>query len=334
MTVAARLEWGRGTPPPAFHAVDAAAAAPDLPGPDAQWGIAFVHERPVARLAVYVRHDLAGAPGDTGLIGHYAATDADAAIELLRDAASRLTGAGVRRVLGPMNGSTWGRYRFAVPDAASAASATSAPPFLGEPVNPPEYPAHFAAAGFHEADRYESRITRDIAAANPRAAAAEATARARGVRVTPLDLARFDDELRDLHELSLRSFAENLYYSPIGAEEFAAMYRPLRALLDPALVLLARDADASLIGYAFAYADPLSLEGGRPHRMILKTLAVDPDWRSIGLGALLVERLHAAARGKGLSSVIHALMHVANNSMKISAHTAELFRRYALYEHP
>ena len=112
------------------------------------------------------------------------------------------------------------------------------------------------------------------------------------------------------------------------------MYRPMRALLDPALVLLARDADASLIGYAFAYADPLSVEAGRPHRMILKTLAVDPAWRSIGLGALLVERLHIAARSRGLSSVIHALMHVANNSMKISAHTAQLFRRYALYEHP
>ena len=328
---ATRLEWGRGTPPPAFHAVDAVTATPDLPGADAEWGIAFVHGRSVARLATYLRHDLAGAPGETGLIGHYAATDADAAVALLRDAASRLGGLGVRRVLGPMNGSTWGRYRFAVHDPVSAPSA---PPFLGEPVNPPEYPAHFAAAGFREADRYESRITRDIAAANPRAAAAEVTARARGVRVTPLDLARFDDELRDLHELSLRSFAGNLYYSPIGAEEFAAMYRPMRALLDPALVLLARDADDSLIAYAFAYADPLSVEGGRPHRMILKTLAVDPAWRSIGLGALLVERLHAAARGRGLSSVIHALMHVANNSMKISAHTAELFRRYALYEHP
>ena len=230
-----------------------------------------------------------------------------------------------------MNGTTWGRYRFAVPDPASE---TAAPPFLGEPVNPPEYPAQFAAAGFREGARYESRITRDIAATNPRAAAAEATARAKGIRVAPLDLARFEDELRDLHQLSVRSFADNLYYSPIGADEFAAMYRPMRALLDPALVLLARDADASLIGYAFAYADPLSMEAGRPHRMILKTLAVDPAWRSIGLGALLVERLHVAARSRGLSSVIHALMHVANNSMKISAHTAQLFRRYALYEHP
>ena len=327
--MAPRLEWGRGTPPSAFDEVDDADST--APASDAQWAIAFAHDRPVARLATYARRDLVGAPGETGLVGHYAATDADAAVALLRDATRRLLADGARRVLGPMNGSTWGRYRFATVEPSGE---TGAPPFLGEPVNPPDYPEHFARAGFREAARYESRITPDIAAANPRAAAAEATARSRGITIAPIDLARFEDELRDLHRFSLRAFAANLYYSPIGAEEFAAMYRPMRALLDPALVVLARDADASLIGYAFAYADPLSLKGGRPHRLILKTLAVDPAWRSIGLGALLVERLHAAARGAGLSAVIHALMHVANDSMKISAHTAQLFRRYALYEHP
>lgn len=329
MSTASRREWGRGTPPPAFQALDG--ADPALPGSDADWAIAFSDGRPVARLATYVRRDLVGAPGETGLVGHYAATDADAAVELLRDATQRLRAAGVQRVLGPMNGTTWGRYRFAITERSDV---TSAPPFLGEPVNPPEYPAHFTAAGFREAARYESWITRDIAAANPRAAAAEMTARDRGITIAPIDMARFEDELRDLHQMSVRAFASNLYYTPIGAEAFAAMYRPMRALLDPALVLLARNSDGSLIGYSFAYADPLSLEGGRPHRLIVKTLAVDPDWRSIGLGALLVERLHVAARRAGLSTVIHALMHVANDSMKISAHTAGLFRRYALYEHP
>ena len=329
MSTAPRLEWGRGTPPPAFHAVDAADRT--APGPDAEWAVAITGDRPVARLATYARRDLVGAPGETGLVGHYAATDAGAGAALLRDAARRLLAAGATRVFGPMNGSTWGRYRFAI---AEVPGEMSEPPFLGEPVNPAEYPEHFAIAGFREAARYESRITRDVAVANPRAAAAEATARERGITIGPIDLARFEDELRDLHRFSVRAFAANLYYSPIGAEEFAAMYRPLRALLDPAMVLLARDANAALIGYAFAYADPLSLEGGRPHRLVVKTLAVDPAWRSIGLGALLVERLHAAARAAGLTAVIHALMHVANDSVKISAHTARLFRRYALYEHP
>ena len=324
-----RLEGGRGTPPPSFHAVDP--ADPTAPGPDADWAIAFDGNRPVARLATYAQRDLAGAPGESGLVGHYAATDADAAVALLRDATRRLLGSGARRVLGPMNGTTWARYRFARPESPDDAGE---PPFLGEPVNRPEYPEHFIRAGFRETARYESRIMRDVSATNPRAAAAEATAHARGVTIAPIDLARFEDELRDLHGFSLRAFAANPYYSPIGAEEFAALYRPMRALLDPALVLLARDAEASLIAYAFAYADPLSPSGGRPHRLVVKTLAVDPAWRSIGLGALLVERLHAAARGAGLSSAIHALMHVSNDSVKISAHTAQPFRRYALYEHP
>ena len=127
---AARLEWGGGAPPPAFHAVDA--ADPTAPASDAEWAIAFDADRPVARLATYVRHDLVGAPGQSGIIGHYAATDADAAVELLRDATRRLLAAGARRVLGPMNGTTWGRYRFALVEPPGE---TGDRPFLGEPVN-------------------------------------------------------------------------------------------------------------------------------------------------------------------------------------------------------
>lgn len=311
------------------------AAAPDQsdrerPGADAEIALAESRGVPVARLATYLRRDLQGAPGVTGLVGHYAAIDRGAGIALLRDAVRRLRAAGAERVLGPMNGSTWARYRFAL----EAPEGTSAmPPFLGEPVNPPDYPRQFAEAGFREVAWYESRITHDVATVNPRAEGAAREARARGVTVAPLDLARFDEALRDLHALSTRAFIDNLYYSPIDRATFEAMYRPMRGLLDPEFVVLAHAADGALVGYAFAYPDPLALVAGRPHRLIVKTLAVDPAWRSFGLGALLVERLHEAARRKGLDAIIHALMHVANDSLKISAHTAGVYRRYALYQH-
>jgi len=285
----------------------------------------------MARLVTYRVQDIVGAPGTTGLIGQFASRHSGTGTALLRDTAHQLLARGATRVLGPMNGSTWARYRFALQEPSSA---TNVLPFLGEPSNPVEYPAQFIAAGFRETAGYESRITRDIHAANSRATAAEATASARGIVVAPIELARFDDELRALHELSVRTFAGNLYYSPIGVEEFISAYTPMRALLDPSFVLLARAADASLIAYVFAYPDPVSLHAGRPHRLILKTLAVDPAWRGIGIGALLVERLHLAARARGLTAVIHALMHVDNDSMKISAHTTQLFRRYAMYEFP
>lgn len=329
MTAEPSIAWGADVAQDEFDRAAPDATDRDRAGADAEPALVVAGGVPAARLATYVREDLHGAPGTTGVIGHYAARDPAAGVALLRAAAARLRARGAARVLGPMNGSTWARYRFALHDEGAPAGQ----PFLGEPVNPPDYPRQFAAAGFRELARYESRIATDVATSNPRAAAAEIAAAERGVIVRQLDLARFDDELRDLHALSTRAFAGNLFYSPIAPASFQAMYRPLRAMLDPAFVLLARAADDRLVGYAFAYPDPLDLVEGRPWRLIVKTLAVDPDWRSFGLGALLVERLHAEARAKQLTAVIHALMHVANNSLRISAHTADVFRRYALYEH-
>ena len=324
-----RMETGAGAPPAAFDAAAPVGAAPEPPGDDAQWCIAYAGTQPMARLATYVRDDLTEAPGSSGLIGHYAARDAAAGTHLLQHAVADLRARGVARVLGPMNGSTWGRYRFTL---APRPADPAEPPFLGEPVNPAAYPAHFTAAGFRPVATYESRIGAAASAPNPRAVAGEAAVAKRGITIVPLDLACFDDELRDLHGLSMRAFAGNRYYSPIDLAAFDALYRPMRAVIDPGLVLLARSGEGQLAAFAFAYVDPLGIRDGRPYRLIVKTLATDPECQGIGLGGVLVERLHAAAREKGIASVVHALMHSSNISVKISAHTAQVFRRYALYE--
>ena len=48
--------------------------------------------------------------GACGLVGHYEAEDAAAGVALLREAQQLLVRAGVSRVVGPVNGSTWARY--------------------------------------------------------------------------------------------------------------------------------------------------------------------------------------------------------------------------------
>ncbi|MBA3890578.1 MAG: GNAT family N-acetyltransferase, partial [Gemmatimonadaceae bacterium] len=330
VTEGLRIEHYEGVPPDAFPTPDWPAADREPPAPDAAWALAFQGDRLVARLATYFRDDLTGAPGRSGIIGHFDAVDAQAGTDLLGVVVAGLNAEGAVRVIGPMNGSTWHRYRLALP---AEAGDVDAPPFLGEPLNPGGYPAMFAAAGFHVAASYESRISTDLGTENPRARAAEEALAARGITIAPVDLARFDDELADLHALSVRAFPENRYYSPIAVDEFRALYTPMRAMIDPALVLLARGPERQLVAYVFAYVDPLSARDGRPTRLIVKTLATDPAWRGIGLGAVLVERLHDAARSRGLDAIIHALMHADNNSVKISAHTAQVCRRYVLYEH-
>jgi ribosomal protein S18 acetylase RimI-like enzyme len=283
---------------------------------------------PVARLSFALADPLHGAPGATGLIGHYESTDSDGGAGLLREAAARLAFVGAVRVLGPMNGSTWGRYRLALPPEPGD---DPEPPYLSEPWNPADYPRHFQAAGFRVAATYESAIVEALSEPDPRRDELAERVRARGAVIRPLDLARFDDELRALYELSVAAFAENLYYSPITFHEFRARYLPLRPLLDPELVRMAEDAEGRLLGFVFAFPDLLTMQAGRPVRAVLKTLATAPAARGLGLGAFLTDEVRRLAHEKGYASVIHALMQADNASIRISRHTARVFRRYALY---
>jgi hypothetical protein len=282
--------------------------------------------QPVARASTELVEGLVGVPGRCGVVGHYEAEDEAAGVELLRHALRGLAGAGAEWVVGPMNGSPWARYRFALPPPAGHESPA---PFLGEPQNPPQYPDHFVAAGFRLAAEYESRIVADLA---PREGAAALAARlaAGGIRIRHAELERFEEELRAIFDLSARAFAGNAYHRPIRFAAFHELYRPLQPYLDPELIFLASDREGCLAGFLFAFPDPCA--GGLPERAVLKTFATVPG-RHPGLGTCLADQLHGACARKGYRAVIHALMHVENDSRRISPRFgSRLFRRYALYE--
>jgi GNAT superfamily N-acetyltransferase len=286
--------------------------------------------RPVGRASLCVAPELHGVAGGSGLIGHFEAHDPEAAQELLREARSTLAARGVERVLAPMNGNSWGRYRLALPGEEGATPAAT--PFVGEPFNPPAYPMWFEAAGFTVAARYESREDPAPHSVAPDARElAERVARA-GIRIRTLDPTNFTSELRVLFELSLAAFADNLYYTPIGWQEFRTQLAKLQPIVRPELVLIAENAAARPVAFQFAYADPLGAAAGTP-RAIVKTVATLPEARGLGLAGHMLDLLRERASGSGARSVIHALMHVANFSMRMSSrHASRVFRRYALYE--
>lgn len=287
-------------------------------------------DQPLACASIAVADTLHGVEGASGVLGHFEAVDLPSAVGLLSEACARLARRGVRRVLGPMNGSTWGRYRLALPDEPGEPGAV---PFLGEPVNPPDYPAWFEAAGFTVAARYESRI--DEAPHEPAAQAlelAERVARA-GIRIRALDPTRFLEESRLLHELSLASFADNLYYTPIEWPTFRAQYEKLQPLIQPELVLIAERATGEPLAFQFAYLDPIARRLGFATRAVVKTVATRPSARGLGLAGHMLDLLRGRAVALGATSIVHALMHVNNFSMKMSSrHRSRVLRRYALYE--
>lgn len=285
-------------------------------------GSCFLLSAPGFPLRLWQVEGLCGYPEPVGTIGGYEAGTREGGVGLLREAQSRFRAAGVRRVLAPMDGSTWGDYRCVLPEPLSAAH----PRFPGEPGCGPERAGDFPAAGFWECARYVSRIHHDL---SRRAVAAESPLRRRlgGIRIRTFDPTRAEDDLRRIHAVSLAAFASAPYFRPIPWEQFRDGLRsgPAR---DPAWTLLAEDAHDRLVGFGSAY--PWNDYGPS---LVVKTLAVAPDCAPHGLGALLADELHIRAEVAGLKAVIHALMHADNPSVRLSRrYASDLFRSYALYE--
>lgn len=259
-----------------------------------------------------------------GVIGHYAASDADGAAQLLASACRVLAGARCTTAVGPMDGTTWRRYRFVV-------ERGSEPPFFLEPDNPDEWPRQWIDAGFTTLAMYSSALNDDLSREDPRTAAALPRLRDGGIVIRAFDPNRADADLRRLYTLSLAGFSRNFLYTPIAEAEFLAQNRALLPLVQPELMLLAERGD-SLVGFMFAVPDVLQAGRGRSvDTIILKTIAVDPAIGGMGLGGVLMDVVQQAARRLGFRRAIHALMHDGNVSRRLSARTARTIRRYALF---
>ena len=200
-----------------------------------------------------------------------------------------------------------------------------------EPDNPDDWPGQFTSAGFTPLARYYSALNTDLTVDDPRVAETEKRLEECGISLRPLDLARFEEELRSIYSLSIASFCENFLYTPISEEDFLNQYRGVQPYVRPDMVLLAEQKEQP-IGFIFTIPDLLQAKRGQAiDTAIVKSMAVHPDHAGVGLGGLLMARSQQAALGLGFRRVIHALMHETNKSGKISKHTARVIRTYTLF---
>ncbi len=266
-----------------------------------------------------------GLPGErVGVIGHFAATDATAGVALLTAACGRLSAAGCTMAVGPMDGTTWRRYRFVTERDAEA-------PFFLEPDNPDDWPDHWRQAGFAPLAGYTSALNEDLSRDDPRIARARARLSDSGVTFRALDIKNPDSDLRRMFALSLESFGRNFLYTPIDEAEFMEQNRAVLPFVLPDLVLLA-ECSGELAGFLFAIPDALQARRGRAiDTVIIKTVAVGEGRNRAGLGSVLVAAAHVTARELGFTRVIHALMHEQNVSQNISRRYARTIRRYQLF---
>jgi GNAT superfamily N-acetyltransferase len=265
-----------------------------------------------------------------GLIGHYAAVQRSAADAVLQRACERLRSEGCTLAIGPLDGSTWRRYRLVTQRIGMS------PAFFLEPDNPDSWPRDFERCGFTPLAQYRSALTTDLDDAAARAAAAHARFRRHGLRLRPFDSENADVELRRLYQVSLASFSNNFLYTPVGEPEFTRQYRGLLPFVRSEFISIVEDETGPI---AFMFAIPDALEAARTRdgfvsTLIVKTVAVAPRWRGAGVGSMLLHHTHALARQQGFTRAIHALMHETNVSQHMSGDRAVTIRRYTLFARP
>ena len=247
----------------------------------------------------------------TGCIGDFQADNPEAGKKLIENALTLMRDNRIEYVIGPMNGDTWHSYRLVT-------ETDNSPAYFMEPKNPDFYPAIFQQSGFDVIASYNSGRV-DLSTTNSDCTNIE------GINIRPFNVQAADSELEKIYQLSLNTFAGNFLYTPIGREEFMALYTPVLPHLVPDFVLMAETDEGDLRGFLFALPD--YAQGAKPGQIIIKTYASQQR----GLGRAMVDLLHLKARQAGFHHAIHALMHENNVSRKNSERYGGAFRKYNLY---
>lgn len=255
------------------------------------------------------------------LLGWYECTDHEpAAQQLLSAAVSIADRRGFRRIIGPIDGSTWHRYRFSDPSDGTA--------FTLDIENAPWYVAQWERSGFHTLATYHSRMVDLHPKDYSRVEAFELRFNQRGVRVREFNRDCADQDLAMMYQISLEAFRSNLFFSPISFAEFQGMYNGILPYIDTRLVLIAEDADGKGLAYLFAFGNRIP---GYEDIVVVKTVASLPMPSARGVGTLLAEKAHLIAHHLGFRRAVHALMHDTNASTNIAAAGSERIRSYRLF---
>ena len=277
----------------------------------------------LARAADWTNPDVTFLGETPGLIGSFESVDDVAcAAAVLGAIEARLRANGYRRVVGPMNGTTWAPYRLALPEGAPCL-------FPLEPRNPAYYCALWERLGYRVIANYTSSCFPLGPDSFPRLEKAARILAVRGVTASDFRPDHLEEELNAIYDVSVVSFRNNFVYAPVTRGEFLAQYTPIVGRLRPHDAAIARRTDGTPVGFVFGFPNVYAPAGTE---YVIKTIAVLPDSDCRGLGGLLVERMAKTAYEDGFRLAYHALMHEDNISSNIGNHAhAEVCRRYRLY---
>jgi GNAT superfamily N-acetyltransferase len=202
-----------------------------------------------------------------------------------------------------------GPWSFVSQEWGLVVEGFSPPPTIMAPYNPRYYIDHMQAFGLWKIKDllcYSVSVADGYCVPDRILTLTDRVARRYGVTVRPVDMRRYDEEVRTIIELSNRSLIDNWGYAPVTEAEARAMARDLKPVIQPKGVIIAEDSSGRPIGFAIAIPDVNQLLKGLNGRMLpfgwLKLLVGLPRLRSYRMFALgVLPEYH----GKGVDSLIY-----------------------------
>lgn len=301
--------------------------------------------RAIARVCARIVGDLVEGQR-IGVLGFFEAhRDYEAVADMLDQAVEWLRDRGIARVIGPMNGDTWHKYRFNV-------GPFDRPPFLMEPYNAPHYAELWQRYGFQVLAEYCSKHVPDVEAILPTMKRYYDRTIRQGITYRPFNLKQFDDELRLFYDLSCEIFTGNLFYKSISLDEFNKLYFDARTILRENHIWFCQDKHGEYAGFVFSFPDYFAavqkmdgrrnlwaklkfvLNRGKADTLNIKTVGAIPAHRGRGLGSALMYKAYQGGFDAGLKKANMCLFHEDNASGRLDGGKGEHLRTYQLYELP
>jgi GNAT superfamily N-acetyltransferase len=303
---------------------------------------------PVGRIAAIDNRAHVDFHGErVGFFGFFECADDPAAARALVDAARAwVKGRGLPTIRGPVNPST-------NDSCGTLVEGFDAPPFFMMPHNPPFHDALLTGAGLAKAmDLYAWHVdSKTIDVARMERLAKRIAERGAGVRVRPIDLRRFREEVEVVRGVYNRAWARNWGFVPLSKEEFDYVAGEFRKVLVPDFVLIAEAAGAPA-GFALALPDlnrairhangrlfPFgwwkvmrAMKAIRAIRVL--TLGVVPEHQASGLGMLLYFEIIRRGLAIGYNEAELSWVLESNDLMNRAAEAmgARIHKRYRVYE--
>ena len=261
-----------------------------------------------------------------GCIGEFVCQDEKSGIEILKKCEEILKQQKISLIVAPMNGNTWKKYR-------TIKYTNGESLFLLENVNPIEHNEILKKAGFKELYTYTS--TKGLIENAYQSEVLEKVKndlKEKDITIRPFKKEKYQEELEKIYNISIKSFGRNPFYTPIEKNDFNKQYEQYISKIDEEFILIAEKEEKE-IGFIFAIPNFNEIkEGKQLETLIVKTVAVLPEYQNLAIGNVLLSTIAKNAENKNFKKWIFAFMYSDNTSQKMAKRNkTEIIREYAIY---